>query len=144
MGEIKSVLCVSLGLVGSFIANLFGGWTNDMGTLVIFMAIDFVMGLIIAGVFQNSNKSDSGALNSKAGWKGLCRKCMTLLFVLVAHRLDICLGVDYIRTAAIIGFIVNEAISITENAGLMGMPMLPIIKKAIEILKSKNDEGDNG
>ena len=140
MNEIKSVLCVSLGLVGSFIANLFGGWTNDMGTLVIFMAIDFVMGLVIAGVFQNSNKSDSGALNSKAGWKGLCRKCMTLLFVLVAHRLDISIGTDYIRTTCIIAFITNETISIVENVGLMGIPVHPIIKKAIDILKSKEDE----
>lgn len=140
MNSIKSTLCAGVGLVGSFIANLFGGWTNDMGTLVIFMAIDFVMGLVIAGVFQNSTKSNNGALDSKAGWKGLCRKCMTLLFVLVAHRLDISLGVDYIRTTCIIAFIANETISIVENVGLMGIPVHPIIKKAIDILKSKEDD----
>ena len=140
MNSIKSTLCAGVGLVGSFIANLFGGWTNDMGTLVIFMAIDFVMGLVIAGVFQNSTKSNNGALDSKAGWKGLCRKCMTLLFVLVAHRLDLSIGTDYIRTTCIIAFIANETISIVENVGLMGIPVHPIIKKAIDILKSKEDD----
>lgn len=144
MNNIKSFLCTGIGLAGSFVANLFGGWTDDMATLIIFMAIDFVMGLIIAIVFQNSNKSESGALDSRAGWKGLCRKGVTLLLVLAAHWLDVSLGTDYIRSTCIIAFIVNEGISIIENAGLMGVPFPPIMKKAIEILKSKNDEGDNG
>ena len=112
-----------------------------MVTLLIFMAIDFITGLLVAGVFQKSNKSDTGALNSKAGWKGLCKKCVTMFFVIIAHRLDIELGIDYIRTAAIIGFIFNEAMSIVENAGLMGVPLPKIITRAIEVLKEKA-EGD--
>ena len=52
---------------------------------------------------------------------------MTLLFVLVAYRLDLAIGVDYIRDAVIIGFIANELISIVENAGLMGIPLPAVI-----------------
>jgi toxin secretion/phage lysis holin len=59
--------------------------------------------------------------------------------VLIAHRLDILLATDYIRTTAIIGFIANEAISIIENAGLMGVPLPGVVTKAIEILKHKGD-----
>ncbi len=120
-------------------AKLFGGWTEDMITLVIFMAVDFLMGLIVAGVFHKSNKSKNGNLNSRAGWIGLCKKCVTLLFVLIAHRLDVSLGTDYIRTAAIIGFIANEMLSIVENAGLMGIPLPEVITKAIEILKERKE-----
>jgi len=137
MTNIKAIICTIVGAVGGMIAQLFGGWTDDMITLIIFMAVDFIMGLIVAGVFHNSNKSQSGALNSHAGWVGLCKKGVVLLFVLIAHRLDMLLGTDYIRTTAIIGFIANEVISIVENAGLMGVPLPEVIVKAIEILKHR-------
>lgn len=137
MSNIKALICTIVGAVGGMIAQLFGGWTEDMITLIIFMAVDFIMGLIVAGVFHNSNKSQSGALNSHAGWVGLCKKGVVLLFVLIAHRLDMLLGTDYIRTTAIIGFIANEVISIVENAGLMGVPLPEVIVKAIEILKHR-------
>lgn len=141
MTNIKAIFCTIFGAIGGMIAHLFGGWTEDMMTLIIFMAIDFILGLIVAGVFHKSNKSQSGALNSHAGWIGLCKKCVVLLFVLVAHRLDLMLGSDYIRTTAIIGFIANEVISIVENAGLMGVPLPDVIVKAIEVLKHKEENG---
>ena len=140
MTNIKAVICAAVGAVGGMIAQLFGGWTEDMITLIIFMAVDFIMGLIVAGVFHNSNKSQSGSLNSHAGWVGLCKKGVVLLFVLIAHRLDMLLGTEYIRTTAIIGFIANEFISIVENAGLMGVPLPEVIVKAIEILKHRADD----
>lgn len=141
MYNLKVAVCTFAGMVGALITNLFGGWTRDMETLLIFMAVDFITGLIVAGVFKNSDKSSSGALDSHAGWKGLCKKCVTLLFVLIAHRLDLVLGADYIKTATVIGFILNELISITENAGLMGIPLPKVITRAIEVLKHKGDEG---
>lgn len=112
-------------------------------TLIIFMAIDYLSGLAVAGIFHKSNKSENGALESRAGWKGLCRKCVTLLFVLIAYRLDLAIGVDYIRNAVIIGFMANELISIVENAGLMGIPLPGVIQNAIEVLtqKAQNKEG---
>lgn len=140
MANLKGTIVTFIGMAGGFIANLLGGWTTDMVTLAIFMAIDFITGILLAAVFKNSTKSESGALNSKAGWKGLCKKCVTFLFVIIAHRLDIALGINYIRTAAIIGFIANEAISIVENAGMMGIPLPKVITKAIEVLKEKSEE----
>lgn len=133
----KAKLCTLLGLIGSFIAEAFGGWDTGLVTLLIFMAADYIMGLIVAGVFHNSPKTDSGKLESRTGWKGLCRKCVTLLFVLIAYRLDLTLGVDYIRDAVIIGFVANELISIVENAGLMGLPLPKVVKNAIDILTKK-------
>ncbi len=137
--NIKEGICTGIGVIGSIIASLFGGWDTGLVTLVIFMGIDYVSGLVVAGIFHNSNKTESGALESKAGWKGLCRKCMTLLFVLIAYRLDLALGVNYIRDAVIIGFMANELISIVENAGLMGLPLPDAINKAIDVLTQKKE-----
>lgn len=136
----KSGICTAAGIVGSAIAALFGGWDGALVTLVIFMVIDYVSGLIVAGVFHASKKTESGTLESRAGWKGLCRKGVTLLFVLVAHRLDMAIGVDYIRNAVIIGFMANELISIVENAGLMGIPLPKVIQNAIDILTEKSEK----
>lgn len=133
----KNTLCTAAGVAGSFIASLFGGWDTGIGTLVLFMGIDFFSGLAVAGIFKNSTKTETGALESKAGFKGLCRKGMTLFFVLIAYRLDLVIGTNYIRDAVIIGFIANELISIVENAGLMGLPLPAVIAKAIDVLKKK-------
>lgn len=136
----KQTICTVTGITGSMIAGFFGGWTSGMTTLLICMIVDYVTGLIIAGVFGKSNKSETGALDSKAGWRGLCRKCMTMVFVLIAYRLDLVLGTAYIRDAVVIGFICNEVISIIENAGIMGVPMPKALTKAVELLKSKEEE----
>lgn len=128
------------GAIGGFISTMFGGWDSALTTLIIFMAIDFVTGLMVAGVFHRSGKSESGALESKAGWKGLCRKGASLLVVLVAVRLDIALGSSFIKDAVVIGYIVNESISIIENVGLMGLPLPAVIMKAIEVLQKKATE----
>lgn len=129
-----------IGIIGGAISAAFGGWSAALTTLIIFMAVDYITGLIVAGVFHNSGKSDSGALESRAGWKGLCRKGVTLLIVLVAAQLDRVIGTTFVRDAVIIAFIANETISIVENAGLMGVPIPSAITKAIEVLKNKSEE----
>lgn len=128
-----------VGTVGSLMASFFGGWTESLTTLLIFMCIDYATGLIVAGVFHKSQKTESGALESRAGFKGLCRKGAILLFVLIGYRLDLAMGTTYIRDAVCIAFIANELISIVENAGLMGIPIPAVITKGIDILKSKAD-----
>ena len=136
----KNGLCTVIGTVGGFIASLFGGWDTALATLLIFMAVDYVTGLIVAGVFHKSQKTESGALESRAGWKGLCRKGTSLLVVLVAYRLDLVIGSNFVKDATIIAFIANETVSIIENAGLMGAPIPAVIVKAIDVLKQKADD----
>ena len=133
----KSIFLTIVGTMGSLVASFFGGWTESLTTLLIFMLIDYATGLIVAGVFHKSQKTASGALESRAGFKGLCRKGAILLFVLIGYRLDLAVGTTYIRDAVCIAFIANELISIVENAGLMGIPIPAVITKAIDVLKSK-------
>lgn len=136
---IKSTVIGIIGAIGSYVAQQLGGWTSDMQTLFILMGIDIVMGFLIAAVWKKSGKSVSGALSSLSMSKGLARKGVYLLIVLVAYRLDVSLGVNYIRTAVIIAFIVNELVSIVENAGIMGVPIPGVITKAIEVLKNRSE-----
>ena len=131
----KNAICTGIGVVGSLVASLFGGWTASLTTLLIFMAIDYMTGLVVAGVFHASPKTETGALESRAGLKGLIRKCSMLLFVLIGYRLDVAVGTTYIRDAVCIAFMANELISIVENAGLMGLPIPSVITNAIDILK---------
>ena len=140
----KEMICTAVGAVGGAVAAAFGGWDSALVTLLIFMAVDYVSGLIVAGIFHKSPKSESGSLESRAGWKGLCRKAVTLLFVLIAYRLDLVIGVNYIRDAVIIGFLANELISIVENAGLTGVPLSPVIQNAIDILTKKSESNQGG
>ena len=136
----KPSFLAAVGSVGGFIVRLLGGWGEDMTTLLIFMGVDFLLGLAIAAIWKKSGKSESGALNSWSAWVGLIRKGASLLVVLVGNRLDIMLGLDYIRTAVIIAFCTDELISIVENLGIMGVPLPVVVTKAIDVLKSKADK----
>lgn len=136
---IKIFILSGVACVGAAIASLFGGWTGAMTTLVILMFIDYVTGLIVAGVFHNSPKCSGGALSSAVGFKGICRKFVILLIVVVACRVDLLLDTNIIRDATCIGFCVNELVSITENAGLMGIPLPRKLVDAIEVLRGEND-----
>ena len=132
----KEWLCTIAGIVGGFIATLFGGWDSALATLVVFMDIDFATGLVTAAMGK-SKHSKSGALNSKAGWIGLAKKFCILLMVVVGVRIDILIGTNYIRDAVCISFCLNELLSIVENTTLMGVPYPPVFKKAIDVLQTK-------
>ena len=136
---IKFFILSGVACVGAAIASLLGGWTGAMTTLVILMLIDYVTGIIVAGVFHNSPKCSGGALSSAVGFKGICRKFVILLIVVVACRVDLLLDTNIIRDATCIGFCVNELVSITENAGLMGIPLPRKLVEAIEVLRGDND-----
>ena len=141
---VKIAICGGIGVVGSVIAEVFGGWDAAMITLVTLMIIDYIMGILVAAVWHNSPKSESGTLESRAGWKGLCRKGVILLIVLIAARLDILLSTsNIVRNAAIIGYSANELISVVENAGLMGVPIPSVIQKAIDVLQKEAEGEDN-
>lgn len=130
----KELFCSAVGLIGSAIAWTFGGWDAALISLIVCIAVDYISGSIVALVFHNSKKTASGAYNSGYGLKGLCKKGLMLLFVVVAVQADRLLDVDYIRNAVCIGFCANEILSIVENLGLAGVPMPKAVIKALEQL----------
>ena len=143
MNEKITVACSAIGIVGSVIAQSLGGWDNAVLALLIFMAVDFATGLACAIFWNKSNKSENGALSSKACWQGIIKKICTILLVVCAHYADVLLGCDYIRNAVVIAFCASELISICENAALMGL--LPehvkkLFDKIIDLMKNKGDK----
>ena len=133
----KETACTILGLIGSALCWAFGGWDSALAALIVCMAVDYISGSLVALVFHKSNKTETGDYNSAYGLKGLCKKCLMLLFVLVAVQIDKVLGTDYARDAVCIGFCANEVLSIIENLGLAGIPMPQAITKALEQLQKK-------
>ena len=138
----KTAICVAVGGIGALVAQLVGNWSISMVILIVMMALDYVTGLVVAGVFHKSPKSESGKVESRAGWKGLCRKFGTLGIVLLAHIVDVALGFHFLRETAIIFYISNEAISLIENVALMGVPIPKVLTKALEVLNKKGGEAD--
>ena len=109
MTRIKEILTAGVGALGGLMSWLYGGFGDAMLVLIVFMALDYIdRPDLVAGVFHKSSKSETGALESKAGWKGLCRKGMTLGIVMMAALLDRIMGTAYIRDAVVVGFIFNE------------------------------------
>lgn len=135
----KSFFLIGLGAIGSVISELFGGWTSAMTTLVIFMLIDYITGILVATVFKKSNKTEDGGLESKAGWKGLIRKFSTLLIVLISIRLDIIFNTTIISNCVVFTFLANELLSLLENVGLMGIPLPSVLTEVISVLNKKGE-----
>lgn len=148
MTKLKTLILTITGTVGSLILQLVGGADAMLVTLLTLIVTDYITGITVAAVFKKSTKTDTGGLSSKEGLKGIIKKVMMLVIVMVAVRIDIVIGTDYIRNAVVTAFIANEIISLTENAGLMGVPIPKVVLNGIDILKrtadnESNDTSDN-
>ena len=138
----KAVLFIILAAVGSvcsaILAALFGGWSQPMTVLLIMIGLDYITGVLVA-FFKNSPHTQGGGLSSAVGFKGLVRKFVMIVIVAAAYQLDKLIGTNYVRDMVAIAFICNEALSLVENAGLLGIPIPQILLKSIEVLKGKTD-----
>ncbi|MEK3814262.1 phage holin family protein [Bacillus sp. FSL K6-1284] len=128
----KGVIAVAGGIAGF----LFGGWSVLLTILSVLVIIDYASGLVAAGI--------NGEMKSKVGYIGITRKVFVFAIVGVAHMIDLLLienGIEMgflVMTVTIVFYCVNELISITENAGKMGVYVPEPITKAIEVLKQQN------
>lgn len=141
MNHMKNMLPAAVAAVGGFMTKALGGWDVSLQVLIGMMAADYFTGWLVAAVWKRSNKSASGALDSRAGFKGLCRKGVVFVLVWVGAMLDTALGVGYVRAAVCWFFIANEGLSLLENIGLMGVPFPKFLKNALETLRDKAEEG---
>ncbi len=139
--NIKTVLLAFLSRTGAAVAEALGGWDGLLETLVWCMAVDYITGVLAAGVFRRSPKSRDGALDSRVGFRGLCKKGAELGLVLLAAKLDGALGGGFSRTAVLLFLIANEGLSVLENLGLMGVPYPVFLREALEVLRERNEQG---
>lgn len=139
LSSVGTAVYTTVGAVGSAVSYLLGGWETAIQTLVCFMLIDYITGIMLA-VLNKSTKTDKGGLNSWAALKGIFKKTGMLVVVIVANRLDVLAGTDVIRNGCIFVLIGNEGLSIIENLGVMGVPVPKILIRFIEALKNKDNE----
>jgi toxin secretion/phage lysis holin len=122
----------SFSLIGGLLGVLFGGLDGFLITLLVFMLLDYLSGVILA-IYQKK-------LSSKIGFKGILKKVMILILVAVGTMLDnfILLDGAFIRTLVIFFYIANEGISLLENAALLGLPIPEKLKEVLAQLKESD------
>ena len=140
--SIKNLILVVVSAIGGFLVEFMGGADSILKALVIFMAVDYITGLVVAFVFHKSRKTEGGGASSKEGLKGIVKKLCMLMLVGVAHSLDAVMGADYLRATLIMFFLANEGLSILENIGLMGVKYPAFLVRALEALRDNSDGED--
>ena len=115
-------------------AGLFMRMPIALRLLVLLMGLDYLSGVGVA-LLGKSPKSEGGALSSKAGFAGLARKAMILVVILLAAVLDQLTGSAACTGAATMFYIVNESLSILENAVLLGVPVPQKLRQALDVAK---------
>lgn len=124
----------SVGILGAIFTFAVGHWTEALTFLLVAMAVD-----IISGV--SASIKEGRGVNSAVGSVGLAKKGLMLLVIVLAHRMDVLIGVESaVMAAAIYFYIANEMVSVTENYGRIGLPMPDAIKRVIAVLKNKGDD----
>lgn len=137
--QIKNTVLAALAVAGSAVAQALGGWDMALRVLVGFMILDYVTGWLVAALWHKSGKSETGALDSYAGFKGLVKKCMILALVWMAQMLDLATEGDFVRDTVCLFFIANEGLSVLENTAVMGVPYPTFIKNMLDAMRKAAD-----
>lgn len=137
MDKIKWLINTVAGVAGVFASKWLGGPDKMLIALLAAMALDYVTGILVAGVFHASPKTAGGGLESRAGLKGIIRKVGMLALVMVATQADVLMGTELARDFTVMFLCANEALSVIENAGLMGVPVPQFLTRSFEILRDK-------
>lgn len=127
--SISNVLAIIMGAL----SYLLGGWDILIISLLLMMLLDYLSG-IAKGLYKKE-------LSSKIGFKGILKKFLILLIVSVAV---ICekVGIPAIREVTIMFFLVNEGISVLENASQTGLQIPESIKEVLLQLRDTNRKDD--
>lgn len=138
-----AVFSTAAGVAGGIVSAVIGSWDLALETLAIIMLLDYITGLIVAGVFHKSPKSEGGALDSKAAFKGLVKKALIVIIVVAFHQADKLTGKSFFRDGVCWVFFIAELISVVENVGLV-YPLPTFIMKALDWFRDKGEHlGDD-
>lgn len=123
-------------IVATFLTYIFGGWDAALSILIIFMVLDYLTGVIYAYTVKS--------LNSEVGFKGLIKKCMILVVLIIGVMLDRMLGNGtwVFRTLVCYFYIANEGVSLLENISNLGVPIPNKIRNALEQLNKDDEESE--
>ena len=135
MKKMEKIFNSTVAVVATFFTYLFGGWDVAIGILIVFMCLDYATGVIVA--YQNN------LLNSEVGFKGLVKKFMILVILIVAVMLDRLMntGTWVFRTLVCYFYIANEGISLLENVSNLGVKIPDKLKDSlVQLNKDESEE----
>lgn len=129
----KEIMNVIVGIAGSAVTYLFGGWSAVLELLLILTVLDYLSGIAAATI--------EGKLSSSTGFKGIIKKMTIFAIVFVGHKLDAALALDnWLMNICSFFYISNECLSLIENAGRIGIPIPDQLIKAVEALKDRGNK----
>lgn len=135
--KIKNFVELIISAFGTMIINIIGKPTDELMILLLLMIIDLITGTVVSAIWHKSSKTKSGKLSSRVMFKGIAKKLLTLVVVVIAYQLDILLNIDMIRYIVIITLIIEEILSIIETITLTGFKVPTIISKSLDILERR-------
>ena len=133
---------VLMGLV-AWVTQLLGGWDGALGLMFLLMGLDLVTGVAVS-LLMKSGRTQGGGFHSRELFLGLTRKLLMVLLVMLATALDGLLGASLCRLTVIGFYGANEALSIVENAALLGVPFPRGLLKALERFREARDQAESG
>ncbi len=124
--------------IGGWLGYFLGGKDGMLITLIVFMALDYITGLMCAIMDKK--------LSSAVGFRGICKKVLILMLVGVANILDIhVVGQGSALRGAVIAFYLsNEGLSLLENAAYIGLPIPEKLRDILEQLHNREDKNEHG
>ena len=136
MKNIWTGVQIAFAAVGGFLGWFLGGADGFLYTLIAFVALDYITGVMCAIVDKN--------LSSEVGFKGICKKVLIFMMVGIGNIIDVqVLGqAGVLRTAVIFFYLSNEGVSMLENAGHLGLPIPAKLKEVLEQLHDRSEKED--
>lgn len=134
MKEFVNVVQCGFAAAGGFFGWVMGGFDGFLYALVVFVAVDYLTGLMAASVERK--------LSSEVGFKGIFKKVVIFCLVSVGHIIDgyVIQNGSALRTAVVFFYLSNEGISILENASRIGLPVPEKLKAVLEQLREEKEE----
>lgn len=134
MEKILEISKYLVALIGTGFTWLFGAWDLALTILIVFMVFDYITGVLKGYVLKE--------LSSDVGLKGLARKAVILIVLIIAVCLDRLLNTGHwvFRTLVCYFYIANEGLSLIENCAALGAPVPSQITDALTQLKEKKAE----
>ena len=133
-----SKIQIAVTALGGWLGYFLGGMDGMLIALIVFMALDYITGVMCAIADKN--------LSSAVGFKGICKKVLILMLVGVANIVDVYVigNSGALRGAVICFYLSNEGLSLLENAGHIGLPIPDKLKEILEQLHDRENEDKKG
>ncbi|MDK0560886.1 phage holin family protein [Clostridium perfringens] len=132
MEKLFDYLRILVVAIGTGFTWLFGAWDTPLVVLIVFMTLDYITGFTRGYI----NKE----LSSDVGLKGIARKCVIFVVLIVAVMLDRLMNTGnwLFRSLVCYFYIANEGLSLLENSAALGVPIPTKLKDALAQLKEGN------